>query len=79
MQIAGHIRDTDLSGCCVIGIGHFHAADNPGRKEPGTGELNYKKIFAEIDTLGYKQFVGLEYKPSKASAETVADVLALAE
>nr|MBQ4320433.1 TIM barrel protein [Clostridia bacterium] len=60
-------------------IGHFHAADNPGRKEPGTGELNYKKIFAEIDELGYKQFVGLEYKPSKASAETVADVLALAE
>ncbi|MBR5261383.1 MAG: TIM barrel protein, partial [Oscillospiraceae bacterium] len=58
-------------------IGHFHAADNPGRMEPGTGELNYRKIFAEIDSLGYRGFVGLEYKPSKASAETVADVIAL--
>lgn len=58
-------------------IGHFHAADNPGRMEPGTGELNYKKIFSEIDSLGYRGFVGMEYKPSKASAETVADVIAL--
>ena len=41
-------------------IGHFHVADNPGRKEPGTGELNYKNIFKAIAATGYKDFVALE-------------------
>jgi len=41
-------------------IGHFHVADNPGRKEPGTGELNYKNIFKAIRDSGYKEFVALE-------------------
>jgi len=41
-------------------IGHFHVADNPGRKEPGTGELNYKNIFKAIAGTGYKDFVALE-------------------
>ena len=41
-------------------IGHFHVADNPGRKEPGTGELNYKNIFKAISETGYKHFVALE-------------------
>ena len=59
-------------------IGHFHAADNPGRTEPGTGELNYRKVFKAIEETGYSQYVGLEYRPSKASAETVADVIGLA-
>ena len=41
-------------------IGHFHVADNPGRKEPGTGELNYKNIFKAIAATNYKDFVALE-------------------
>ena len=41
-------------------IGHFHVADNPGRKEPGTGELNYKNIFKAISETGYKHFIALE-------------------
>ncbi|NIA16588.1 MAG: TIM barrel protein [Nitrospiraceae bacterium] len=41
-------------------IGHFHVADNPGRKEPGTGELNYTNIFKAIHKAGYKDFVALE-------------------
>ena len=41
-------------------IGHFHVADNPGRKEPGTGELNYKNIFKAIAATNYKGFVALE-------------------
>jgi hydroxypyruvate isomerase len=41
-------------------IGHFHVADNPGRKEPGTGELNYKNIFKAIASTNYKGFVALE-------------------
>lgn len=41
-------------------IKHFHVADNPGRKEPGTGELNYKNIFKAIARTGYTDFVALE-------------------
>ncbi len=45
-------------------IGHFHVADNPGRHEPGTGELNFSVIFKAIERTGYKGFVGLEFSPS---------------
>ena len=41
-------------------IGHFHVADNPGRKEPGTGELNYANIFKAIEKTGYDGYVALE-------------------
>ncbi len=58
-------------------IGHFHVADVPGRHEPGTGEINYRHIFKLIDGLGYDGYVGLEYSPTKDSAETVKQVLAL--
>lgn len=41
-------------------IGHFHIADNPGRKQPGTGELNYKNIFAAIKEAGYDRWLAFE-------------------
>ena len=44
-------------------IGHVQIADNPGRNEPGTGEINYPKIFEVFDQIGYKGWVGCEYKP----------------
>jgi hydroxypyruvate isomerase len=52
-------------------IGHFHAADNPGRHEPGTGEINYKCVFDVIDASGYTGFVGLEYVPSIDPADSL--------
>ena len=45
-------------------IGHIQVADNPGRHQPGTGEINYPFLFAELDRLGYAGHVGLEYIPS---------------
>ena len=48
-------------------IGHFHVADNPGRHEPGTGEINYANLFRRIDEAGYDSFVGLEFSPSDAA------------
>jgi hydroxypyruvate isomerase len=45
-------------------IGHIQIADNPGRHEPGTGELNYAFLFGHLDRIGYKGFVGCEYKPA---------------
>jgi hydroxypyruvate isomerase len=45
-------------------IGHLQLADNPGRNEPGTGEINYDRVFAAIDRLGYDGWIGCEYKPA---------------
>lgn len=44
-------------------IAHVQVADNPGRHEPGTGEINYPFLFAHLDRLGYAGWVGCEYKP----------------
>jgi hydroxypyruvate isomerase len=44
-------------------IGHIQIADTPGRHEPGTGEINYGFVFAELDRLGYDGWIGAEYKP----------------
>ena len=44
-------------------IGHLQLADNPGRHEPGTGEINYPYLFRRLDELGYQGWIGCEYKP----------------
>jgi hydroxypyruvate isomerase len=44
-------------------IGHIQLADNPGRNEPGTGEINYAWLFKHIDAMGYTGWIGCEYKP----------------
>jgi hydroxypyruvate isomerase len=44
-------------------IAHIQIADNPGRGEPGTGEINYAFVLPELDRLGYDGYVGCEYKP----------------
>jgi hydroxypyruvate isomerase len=49
-------------------IGHIQVADNPGRHEPGTGEVNYPYLFDLLDRLGFNGWVGCEYKP-KAGTE----------
>jgi hydroxypyruvate isomerase len=46
-------------------IVHIQIADNPGRHEPGTGEINYPFLFAFLDRIGYPGWIGCEYKPSK--------------
>lgn len=59
-------------------IGHVHLADNPGRHEPGTGEVAYRNVFAALDRGGYGGYVGLEYRPVADALTTVRDTLALA-
>jgi hydroxypyruvate isomerase len=44
-------------------IPHMQLADNPGRNEPGTGEINYGFLFRHIDRVGYRGWIGCEYKP----------------
>lgn len=48
-------------------IGHVQLADNPGRHEPGTGEMNYPFLFAHLDRMGYSGWVGCEYKPQTST------------
>ncbi|MBV9286493.1 MAG: hydroxypyruvate isomerase [Hyphomicrobiales bacterium] len=50
-------------------IGHVQIADNPGRHEPGTGEINFPFLFEWIDRLGYPGWIGCEYNPKTATDE----------
>ena len=50
-------------------IGHIQIADVPARNEPGTGEIGWPHLFRRIDALGYRGWVGCEYRPA---GETVA-------
>jgi len=45
-------------------IAHIQLADNPGRHEPGTGEINYPFLLAHLNRIGYGGWVGCEYKPA---------------
>ena len=45
-------------------IAHIQVADNPGRHEPGTGEIHCAWLFKHLDQLGYSGWIGCEYKPA---------------
>jgi hydroxypyruvate isomerase len=53
-------------------IGHVQIADVPGRNEPGTGEIYYPYVFRRLDELGYRGWVGCEYRPAGGPAATDA-------
>jgi hydroxypyruvate isomerase len=50
-------------------IAYFQVGDNPGRKEPTTGEMNYKNIFKHIFTKGFRGVMGMEHGNSKPGKE----------
>jgi hydroxypyruvate isomerase len=50
-------------------IKHFQLADNPGRNEPGTGEINYPFLFSFLDSIGYQGWIGCEYIPATTTTE----------
>jgi len=50
-------------------IAYFQVGDNPGRKEPGTGEMNYRNLFAHISGKGYDGVFGMEHGNSKPGKE----------
>jgi hydroxypyruvate isomerase len=49
-------------------IGHIQLADNPGRHEPGTGEINFPWLLGFIDCIGYAGWIGCEYMPLAGTA-----------
>lgn len=50
-------------------IGYFQIGDNPGRKEPTTGEINYKNIFKHLYNKGYRGILGMEHGNSLPGKE----------
>lgn len=50
-------------------IAYFQIGDNPGRKEPTTGEMNYKNIFKHIYNKGYRGIMGMEHGNAKPGKE----------
>ncbi len=52
-------------------IGHVQIADAPGRHEPGTGEVNYANVLRALETAGYDGYVGLEYRPSGKTEDSL--------
>ena len=48
-------------------IAHVQLADNPGRNEPGSGEINFPFLFAHLDRIGYAGWVGCEYQPAQGT------------
>ncbi len=48
-------------------ISHIQISDNPGRNQPGTGEINYRWLLADFVAAGYNRYIGLEYLPTGAS------------
>ncbi|MBA3032458.1 MAG: hydroxypyruvate isomerase [Gammaproteobacteria bacterium] len=51
-------------------IGHIQIADNPGRHEPGTGEIRFPFLFERLEQFGYAGWIGCEYKPSGATLDS---------
>ncbi len=50
-------------------IAYFQVGDNPGRKEPGTGEINYRNVFRHIHEKGYTGIIGMEHGNSRPGEE----------
>jgi hydroxypyruvate isomerase len=58
--------------CLLPWIGHIQFADNPGRHEPGTGEINFSNVFAAIDRMDYDGWVSAEYRPTGDTGASLA-------
>ena len=63
-------------------IAYFQVGDNPGRKEPGTGEVNFQNVFRHIHSKGYTGVVGMEHgnsKPGREGERAVIDAYVAAD
>ena len=60
---------------CWDEIGYFQIGDNPGRKEPTTGEINYSNVFKYIHSRGFDGILGMEHGNSQPGKEGEQDVI----
>ena len=61
---------------CWDEIAYFQSGDNPGRKEPGTGEINYRNVFRHLKRKGFAGVVGMEHGNARPGAEGERAVIA---
>lgn len=52
-------------------VGHIQFADVPGRGEPGSGTLDFARLFGAIDASGYDGWVAAEYRPTRGTPQTL--------
>ncbi len=74
-DLCGHLRE----GFAADAIGYVQLADHPGRHEPGTGEINYTRVFKELKKLKYAGWVGCECTPETDEATAAKAVFAADE
>ncbi len=60
---------TNTINANLSNIDHIQIADNPGRNEPGTGEINYPMLFEALELMGYDGWIGCEYRPLTTTVE----------
>lgn len=73
------ISEGDLCGRLKDGfdqVGYLQVADNPGRYEPGTGEVHYNRVLRQAKELGYTGYVGLECRPMEGEEKAAKRVAA---
>lgn len=56
-------------------FGHIHVADAPGRHEPGTGEINYSRVYKALEDIGYTGLIGFELIPETTTAQAVKAIM----
>lgn len=56
-------------------FGHIHVADAPGRHEPGTGEINYRRVLRHLEESGYQGLVGYELFPMTDTQHAVQAIM----
>jgi hydroxypyruvate isomerase len=69
----GNVIRTLTEAADIVAV--FHVADNPGRNDPGTGEMNYTNIYKAIQKTGYAGYVAMEYLPLGDQVESLTKAL----
>jgi len=69
----GNVIRTLSEAADIVAV--FHVADNPGRNDPGTGEMNYQNIYKAIQKTGYSGYVAMEYLPLGDPVESLTKAL----
>jgi hydroxypyruvate isomerase len=69
----GDVIRTALAAMPYVKV--FHVADNPGRHEPGTGEMNYANIYKAIAKAGYSEYITMEYLPVEEQVASLQKAL----
>src|SRR5579859_4978553 len=69
----GNVIRTLTEAADIVAV--FHVADNPGRNDPGTGEMNYQNIYKAIQRTGYSGYLAMEYLPLGDPVESLTKAL----